>query len=63
MWFKRKKTIQINYKSGQTIFVKAKEFVIKFERNNENIKEISWKNIYPNPFYMNIDQIESIWVL
>jgi hypothetical protein len=53
--------VQINYKSGQSIVVKCKEFSCKYR--GSTLVELKWEGINSNPLYIGIDDIESVWEL
>lgn len=57
---KRKYHVQINYKSGQNVQFWCDDF--KYEMNTIK-RSASWDNAYPRPFWLNVDDIESIWHL
>lgn len=51
--------VQINFKSGKTLIVKASKFTVR--TNNGEITRIEWENITPKPLHLGADQVESIW--
>jgi hypothetical protein len=58
---KKKKLIQINYKSGHREFVHVDS--LKKKVLDGKIIELEWVNMRPSPFLVGLDDIESIWVL
>jgi hypothetical protein len=53
--------VQINYKSGQSIIVKVEK--LEVSRRGGTLDSIKWDGIAPEPLFMGIDDIESIWQL
>jgi len=51
----------IVYKSGHTMEVRADK--LKVTRAGGEIREISWENLSPNPIYIGLHDIESVWEL
>lgn len=56
------KKIQINYKSGTTMTVRADKFTVS-KNAFGNIVKITWENMKPDPLALEIENVESIWVL
>lgn len=54
-------TVQINYKSGQSIVAKAKKFSIT--DNTLGGRTYTWNGMNPDPLMIGADDIESVWEL
>ena len=52
-------TIQINYKSGKSMIFDCS----KFEVENGIYSWIIPEGLFPRPLIMNVDAIESVWLL
>lgn len=57
----RKFKLQINYKSGTSMVVKADTF--RYERNTEGTRKVEWTGLEPAVVLFGIEDVESIWVL
>ena len=55
---KRKHTVQINYRSGQSMIVKCVDF-----RITDGGRTYEWEDMQPRPMQLNVDAIESVWLL
>ena len=55
---KRAKVV-IRYKSGKSITVRAEKITVT--RNGGSITGISWTNMTPDPLFIGLDNIESVW--
>jgi hypothetical protein len=59
---KKRPKVQVNYKSGISIVFECDKFTAK--RNlASGLSEVEWANAVPDPLFINIDEIESIWQL
>ncbi|OMC55421.1 hypothetical protein A5747_13610 [Mycobacterium sp. IS-836] len=54
-----KHTVQINYRSGKSMVVSCESF--KFKYNGSGLTSAEWEGMNPDPLYLNLDDIESIW--
>ena len=59
--FKKRKKVQINYKSGVKQIVVVEE--LKSKTIDGSISELEWKKMKPTPLCIGINDIESIWIL
>lgn len=53
-------TVQINYKSGQSVTLKCKTFAVTKSSNGLSVE---WENPDPHPLLIGVSEIESIWEL
>lgn len=64
-FFEDRFIVAVNYKSGITQKFKCKEF--NFTRGaNGGVSEVRWDEISVRtnrPFFINVDEIESVWVV
>lgn len=54
-------SVQINYKSGQSVVVKCKDFTINSPGGS--ITHLEWEDAKPRPLHIGIGEIESVWQL
>jgi hypothetical protein len=57
-----KSRVQINYRSGISMVVECDEFTISRSKFN-NAKSIEWAGAEPDPMWLGIEDIESVWQL
>jgi hypothetical protein len=53
--------VLIRYKSGQSQTVTCDGMTVK--KSGGKIVEMNWNNMQPNPLFINLDDIESVWEL
>ncbi|MBB3752694.1 hypothetical protein FHT44_005206 [Mycolicibacterium sp. BK634] len=53
--------VQINYKSGRSIVIKCEDF--KATRVGSDLRKVEWRAAVPDPLFIGLDDIESIWEL
>lgn len=56
-----KSKVQINYRSGHSIVVRCDKFKVTW--TNGRIDKIAWENVEPNPIFMGVSDVESVWAL
>lgn len=54
-------SVQINYKSGARMVVKAKS--VNVESIGGTLSKVEWNGLEPRPLFIGIGDIESIWEL
>lgn len=54
--------IQINYKSGISMQTKVSSLTFD-RRGGGGVDNVKWVDAIPNPNFMGVDYIESIWTL
>ena len=55
----KRATVVIRYKSGKTITVRVEKITVT--REGGSIAGISWTNMTPDPLFIGLDNIESVW--
>ncbi len=55
---KRPYKVLVIYKSGARVEFKCSEFSIKV---GGGTRSATWKDAKPNPLFLNVDDIESVW--
>ena len=58
---KKKYRVRINYKSGITQDFECDEF--EWKSRGSSVTEVKWENCVPDPQFIGVDNIESIWCL
>ena len=64
-WFRKytKYLVKVNYKSGNSEKFWTYYFNIEIVSGASSRSSVEWKSISKRPIYLNIDEIESVWVL
>lgn len=57
----KKSKVQINYKSGTSMVVECEDFGLK--RIGGDLTSVNWDSCKPNPMFIGVDDIESVWEL
>jgi len=59
---RRPHLVQLNYKSGHSVFIRCKNFRV-VRKQDGSISLVEWEIPSPDPLAINLPEIESIWAI